>query len=348
MVGPGTFKTNLSYFENGSNVIEGADADSSPATIIEPLDATKPIFDADRADFTLQDVTIDGLGDGDALTSDYGSDIDVIDSTVTDAAIAACACGPTGTITLNDSTISGNTVGITQDDPAADVDVVATTIAGNSTGLVGYSNIALAGSVVADNTTTDCSLSALSGLTADYEYDLDDDGTCGFSAANHSQSDVVAGLGPLRSNGGPTETMAPSRGSPLLNQIPAGTPLLCSGTGTDQRGVTRPQGAGCDIGAMELAVASSRSITSADSATSTAGQPFSFTAMTVGHPVPSLSEKGKLPKHVTFVDNHNGSATISGTATKVGRYHLKITATFGTGKTKNFVTQTFTLTVTPG
>jgi hypothetical protein len=169
VVGPGTFKTNLSYFENGSNVIEGAAAETAPATIIEPLDPTKPIFDADRADFTLQDVTIDGLGDPDALTSDYGSDIAVIDSTVTDAATAACACGPTGTITLNDSTISGNTVGITQDDPSADVDVAASTIADNSTGLLGYSNIALAGSVVADNTSADCSLSALSGFASDYE-----------------------------------------------------------------------------------------------------------------------------------------------------------------------------------
>jgi hypothetical protein len=274
VVGPGTFKTNLSYFENGSNVIEGAGAETAPATIIEPLDTRQPVFDADRAAFTLQDVTIDGLGDADALTSDYGSDITVIDSTVTDAATAACACGPTGTITLTDSTISGNTVGITQNDPSADVDVADSTIAGNGTGLVGYSRIALAGSVVADNTTADCSLSALSGFAGGYEYDLDDDGTCGFSAVNHSQSDVLAGLGPLQSNGGPTDTMAPSLGSPLLNQIPVGTRLLCSRTSSDQRGVPRPQGTRCDIGAVELAVASVRSITSTDSVTSTANSRF--------------------------------------------------------------------------
>jgi hypothetical protein len=95
-------------------------------------------------------------------------------------------------------------------------------------------------------------------------------------------------------------------------------------------------------------MASVHSIASADSATSTVDQPFSFTVMTVGTPVPLLSEKGKLPKHITFVDNHNGTATISGTPTKAGSYHVEIRVTFGTGITKNLVVQTFTLAITPG
>lgn len=53
------------------------------------------------------------------------------------------------------------------------------------------------------------------------------------------------GLGSLANNGGATQTIALLTGSPAIN---AG--VNCPGT--DQRGVSRPQGAGCDIGAFEV------------------------------------------------------------------------------------------------
>jgi beta-glucanase (GH16 family) len=53
-------------------------------------------------------------------------------------------------------------------------------------------------------------------------------------------------LGSLASNGGPTFTHALLSGSPAID---AANGALCPAT--DQRGVTRPQGAGCDIGAYE-------------------------------------------------------------------------------------------------
>jgi CSLREA domain-containing protein len=53
-------------------------------------------------------------------------------------------------------------------------------------------------------------------------------------------------LGALTDNGGPTPTRALLPGSPALD---AGTTTGCPAT--DQRGVLRPQGAGCDIGAYE-------------------------------------------------------------------------------------------------
>jgi hypothetical protein len=62
-------------------------------------------------------------------------------------------------------------------------------------------------------------------------------------------------LGALADNTGPTPTMALPPGSPAVD---AGDPAA-PGTGTgcepaDQRGVARPQGAACDIGAFELGV----------------------------------------------------------------------------------------------
>jgi hypothetical protein len=59
------------------------------------------------------------------------------------------------------------------------------------------------------------------------------------------------GLGPLADNGGLTLTHAIASGSSALDSgTSAGAPP------TDQRGVSRPQGSGFDIGAFELAVSS--------------------------------------------------------------------------------------------
>jgi len=54
----------------------------------------------------------------------------------------------------------------------------------------------------------------------------------------------------LRNNGGPTPTLALLPGSPAIDRIPLKACLLNT-IGTDQRGVKRPQGATCDIGAYE-------------------------------------------------------------------------------------------------
>ena len=59
-------------------------------------------------------------------------------------------------------------------------------------------------------------------------------------------------LGPLQDNGGPSWTVSLQAGSAAIDQIPA-TGADCPAT--DQRGVARPVGAKCDIGAYELAAA---------------------------------------------------------------------------------------------
>jgi hypothetical protein len=95
----------------------------------------------------------------------------------------------------------------------------------------------------------------------------------------------------------------------------------------------------------------SPAITSTDHTTTHVGSFFSFTVTTSGTPTPKVRKAGKLPKGVHFHNNHDGTATLSGTPTStkhksaVGTYQLTITATFGKGKTKQVVTQAFTLTV---
>jgi len=54
-------------------------------------------------------------------------------------------------------------------------------------------------------------------------------------------------LGPLQDNGGPAHTQLPKAGSSAIN---AGYNPTCAAT--DQRGVPRPQGVNCDIGAVEV------------------------------------------------------------------------------------------------
>ena len=88
----------------------------------------------------------------------------------------------------------------------------------------------------------------------DLGYNTDTGTSCGFTAANHSLPNTDPGLAPLAWNGGSTQTMALPVGSPAVDAIPSATPG-CIGS-TDQRGIARPQGAGCDIGAYELATTS--------------------------------------------------------------------------------------------
>jgi hypothetical protein len=68
-------------------------------------------------------------------------------------------------------------------------------------------------------------------------------------SCNPAASDLIlwdAQIGSLSNNGGPTLTHALLPGSPAID---AADDALCPAT--DQRGVTRPQGAGCDIGSYE-------------------------------------------------------------------------------------------------
>jgi YVTN family beta-propeller protein len=86
-------------------------------------------------------------------------------------------------------------------------------------------------------------------------------------------------------------------------------------------------------------------VTSARSASIGMRSPAHFTVTTTGIPAPAITETGALPKGITFTDNGNGTATLSGIAATgtTGKYPLTITASNGVGTP---ATQAFTLTVT--
>lgn len=94
------------------------------------------------------------------------------------------------------------------------------------------------------------------------------------------------------------------------------------------------------------------SITSTDKTTFVAGSPGTFTVTTSGFSAPALTDTGFsgctasiLPHTVSFVDDHDGTATLAGTppATSSGTYTVCIKAADDT----NTATQSFTLTVLP-
>jgi uncharacterized repeat protein (TIGR01451 family) len=86
-------------------------------------------------------------------------------------------------------------------------------------------------------------------------------------------------------------------------------------------------------------------ITSGTSTTFNIGTPGTFTITTTGYPTATISSSA-LTAGLTFVDNHNGTATLSGTPTAgtSGIYTLTFTATNGTSPS---AAQSFTLTVDP-
>ncbi len=277
---------------------------------------------------------------------DNNGTMSVTDSTVSSNAKGGISNG--GTLSVTDSTLSHNGGGGTGDGiyNAGSLEVTASTLAqnGNVDGAIeNHGGSATVAASVLEGSP------ACSGAIIDAGYNLDGGASCGFAVTNHSISDVNPRLGPLQDNGGPTETDEPAHGSPLLDVIPQGATgnnmKLCPST--DQRGVARPQGSECDIGAVELSP-TPQDITSADGVTATAGQPFSFTITTTGSPTPRIHEAGTPFQNFAFTDNGDGTGTISGKTKKVGSYKLLIKATFGSGSTKYVVLQVLTLTVSAG
>jgi len=75
--------------------------------------------------------------------------------------------------------------------------------------------------------------------------------------------------------------------------------------------------------------------------TFTTGHASTVTITSSGFPAPTFTEKGALPKGMTFTDNHDGTATLSGTPTVTGKAAITITGTSAAGS----VSRTFTFTV---
>jgi hypothetical protein len=163
----------------------------------------------------------------------------------------------------------------------------------------------------------------------------------------------VSGEFIITSTGFPTPTLA--RGGDAL---PLGLTYANNGDGTATLSGTPGSGTGgvytltftanSSAGAsppqtFTLTILEVPAITSAASANFVVGAFGSFTVTTSGYPTPTLEvDVADIPAGVTFVDNGDGTGTLSGTPTSNGSFPLALTATNMVG---SFVPQSFTLVV---
>jgi hypothetical protein len=185
-----------------------------------------------------------------------------------------------GLAALTDSAVYNNsaiTGGGVSNDPVGALSLVNTTLSGNGGGglFVGGGVVTLNNVTLTNN--TDVGLSVFTGITGTLPvarnsifagneggncslpsplvsegYNLEDDNSCGLGATG-DLINTFPWLGPLADNGGGTLTHALLVGSPAID---GGNPASPGAGGnscaaTDQRGIARPQGLRCDIGALE-------------------------------------------------------------------------------------------------
>jgi hypothetical protein len=158
--------------------------------------------------------------------------------------------------------------------------------------------------------------------------------TTGFPAPTITESGALPTGVTFTDNGNGTATLAGTPGAGT-----GGTFALTFTAGNDVSPAA--------IQNFTLTVDQAPAITSASSTTFTTNTAGTFTVTTTGVPNAAITETGPLPTGVTFVDNGNGTATLSGTPAPGtnGVYPLMIMA--ANGVLPN-ATQTFTLTVNLG
>jgi phosphodiesterase/alkaline phosphatase D-like protein len=195
--------------------------------------------------------------------------------------VRTCTPGKRGVLTVDDSTVAYNDARLGagifswSDDSVADenlVTVIDSTIADNTAKeetegparglgaglLINAGTANVAGSIIAYNAeideegeyvATDCSTTSPGTIHSD-GYNLENDADCGFTEKGDLEETFpdFTSAEP-ENNGGATNTLGLEATSPGVDAIPKGNPYC---VGTDQRGVARPQGAGCAMGAYEL------------------------------------------------------------------------------------------------
>lgn len=143
-----------------------------------------------------------------------------------------------GTLTLTNSTVTGNS-------------------APNGVGGIGNSSTVVLNRTLISGNKGSTAAEFYGGATvnADNFNVFGFSGNAGVSGFSPGATDIVPSVAlakvlntTLANNGGPTRTHALVSGSPAVNAVDAG----CPPPGTDQRGIKRPQGAACDVGAFEF------------------------------------------------------------------------------------------------
>jgi uncharacterized repeat protein (TIGR01451 family) len=230
----------------------------------------------------------------------------------------------TANITLINSTISGNTASTDVTYEGGEEGLLGEEIfhnyrpdtieAGEGGGIINWSEesgqatIRLMNTIIANSPMGgDCFNN--NGTVNDQGHNLVEDNSCGFTGGSDPK------LGTLQDNGGATETHALLPSSPALD---AGD---CSGGSVtdDQRGVSRPQGLGCDIGAYESDTFSLEISKSVDDTTVEPGQTITF-RIVVTNTGPGITDgqiSDNLPAGLNFLGPITLESAVAGTVGSV-------------------------------
>ena len=264
------------YNDLGALTVTNSTVSGNSATAISGASASGGGIFTYHGTLTVNNSTLTGnstsapAGDFGGGISSFGSSVTVTNSIVTanSASYGGGIDNMIGTLTLTNSTISANSAlyggGVFNSGDGTAV-VTNSTISGNSAsyggGISNGNSTLTVKSMIVANTSSggNCYLAPQGSLTS-AGHNLSDDATCAFSGTGDINS-TPAGLDPtgLQYNGGPTQTIALLTTSAAVDAIPVSPVNYCTavdgGTpiATDQRGVTRPHGSACDIGAFEFA-----------------------------------------------------------------------------------------------
>lgn len=189
----------------------------------------------DENDNSTGDLDISfGMSGGSLTIQGAGVTTTIIDGGGIDRALHLISSN--GTLILHDLTVRNG-----------QLSVLNSTISHNVRGgVIANSTTTLTNMILAENAVG--GWGNCSGTITSQGHNLSSDNSCTASfTAPGDRNNTDPLLGPLQNNGGPTPTRALLSGSPAIN---AGTIVGCPAT--DQRGVPRPQGGTCDIGAFEM------------------------------------------------------------------------------------------------
>jgi CSLREA domain-containing protein len=264
-ISPGDVTISGVTIENGSTTLNGNDPNHGVGG---------GVWVDSGASLTLQDSTVtDNHADRSGGGIDSDGSLTVVRSTIENnqAGCGGIACGTLGigggiddfgaSLSVTNSTITGNQA---QGDGgglylASGATLTNDTIANNDADITDTGSLG-GGGITVDGTVDPHTISLTNTLLAANPWhgedancstgiaslggNLADDTSCDLTA--NEQQGIDPKLGPIDSSG-QTDVLPLTAGSPAID---TGNPLACPAT--DQRGVSRPQGAGCDIGAYEL------------------------------------------------------------------------------------------------
>jgi hypothetical protein len=226
--GSATFSLTDSLIDGNTSVVEGGGVYASGGGVTATISGSTFVGNESTA----------SVGGG-LASFGGGSTVNVTNSTFTENTAAhggGLATGGAGTQTLRHLTFLDNVATISGSE-------LTDNFGANSPG---FSTITMFGTILQAFSSTVCELT--DPVTSE-GYNIETGDSCGLGAVSDETDFDGDFFEPLADNGGPTPTLLPAFGNVVVDRIPVAD---CSATVTvDQRGVSRPQEGGCDVGAVE-------------------------------------------------------------------------------------------------